>query len=208
MKRKVTGFFLALVLLLSLCLVVVTPVVADDVKVAHTISISGQFEDYAGYPFGMNGVITGTIEVLDDGTVKGYIYSFYIVNSIFAASWQRQEVIEAAIVEVDSKQAVWTLNRTVAFETMLPFYPPFPVTGKYWAALIVDGDNPGSGEDYILGMGGIQDETEAKSVYDNYLATGDASGLSHSEIINNYLTTGEMSGLSRMDIANCNVLVK
>ena len=194
MKRKVTGLFLTLVLLLSLCLVAVTPVVADDVNVAHSINVSGQFEGYLGYLFGLSGdTIGGNIEVLDDGTVKGYIYSLDLVNSVngvFAASWQLEEVIEAAIVEVDGKPAVLTLNRTVVVENILPFYPPFPVAGKYWVALIVDDNNPGSGEDYILSLDGIQDETRAKFVYDNYLATGDSSGL------------------SPMDIANCNVVIK
>ena len=194
MKRKVTGLFLTLVLLLSLCLVAVTPVVADDVNVAHSINVSGQFEGYLGYLFGLSGdTIGGNIEVLDDGTVKGYIYSLDLVNSVngvFAASWQLEEVIEAAIVEVDGKSAVLTLNKTVACGTMIPCNTRFPVDGNYWIALIVDGDNPGSGEDYILGIEGIQDKTEAKSMYDDYLATGDTAGL------------------SPMDIVNCNVVIK
>ena len=128
--------------------------------------------------------------VLDDGTVKGYVYSLYIVNGVFAASWQREEVIEAAIIEVDGEPAVWTLNKTFACGALLPCSPQFPVNGEYWVALIIDGDNPGSGEDYILSIVGIQDETEAKSMYDDYLATGDTSGL------------------SPMDIANCNVEIK
>jgi len=167
------------------------PVVADDGNVAYSINVSDQFEGYLGYPFGISGdAIEGTIEVLDDGTVKGYINSFYIVNGVFATTWQHHEVIEAVIVEVDSKPTVWILNRTVSVETMLPLYPPFHVAGKYWVALIVDGDNPGSGEDYMLGIESIQDETEAKLVYDYYLVTGDTPGL------------------LPMEITNCNVVIK
>ena len=202
MKRKVTGLFLALVLILSFCLVAVTPVAADDsdnVNFTHSVSSSCQFEGYLGCPSGISYcTFEGTIEVLDDGTVKGSVNSlyvesvdsFYIVNGVFFTIWQCQEVIEAAIVEVDGKPAVWTLIKAVASGTMLPCGSQFPIDGKYWVALVVDGSNPSSGEDYILGIEGINGETEAKSIYDNYLATGDTSGL------------------SLMDIANCNVVIK
>ena len=160
MKGKVTLLFLALVLLLSLCLVAVTSVAADDGdngNVAHSINSSSQFECNLGYPFGISGgVIKVTMKMLDNDTVTDFINSFY-KHGVIIDSWQRQEVIEAEIVEIDGKPAVWTLNKTVDGGTMFPYYPcpPFPAAGKYWVALIVDGDNPCSGEHYILLVAGL-----------------------------------------------------
>ena len=200
MKRKIMGIFLTLVLILGYCLVVVTPVAADEgdnENLANSVSSICQFEGNLWYQSDLNySTFEGTVEMLDDGSVEGYANSSYIIcdnpdhllYGYYAAGWEYQEVIEATIVEVDSESAVLILMKTVTSGAI--HYPQSPIAGEYSVSLIVDGHNPHSGEDYILGIDGINGENEAKSIYDNYLATGDVSGL------------------SLIDTANCNVVIK
>ena len=200
MKRKIMGIFLTHVLILSYCLVVVTPVAADsgdNGNLANSVSSICQFEGNLWYQSDLNySTFEGTVEMLDDGSVEGYANSSYIIcdnpdhllYGYYAAGWEYQEVIDAAIVEVNGQSAVLILMKTVTSGAI--HYPQSTMVGKYSVSLIVDGHNPHSGEDYILGIEGISGENEAKSIYDNYLATGDASGL------------------SLIDTANCNVVIK
>ena len=200
MKRKVMGIILTLVLILSYCLVVVTPVAADtsdNGNFANSVSGICQFEGYLWHQSDINySIFKGTVEVLDDGSVEGYASSSYIIcdnpdhllYGYYAAGWEYQEVIEATMVEVDGQSAVLTLMKTVSSGAI--HYPQSPIAGEYSVSLIADGHNPHSGEDYILGIDGINGEGKAKSIFDDYLATGDASGL------------------SLVDTANCNVVIK
>jgi len=201
MKRKIMGFFLTLLLILSYCLVVVTPVAAadssDNGNLANPVSTICQFEGYLWYHSDINfGTFKGTVAVLDDGSVEGYANSSYIIcdnpydmlYGYYAAGWEYQEVIAATRVEVNGKSAILALMKTVANGAI--HYPEPPMVNKYSVALIVDGHNPHSGEDYILGIDWINGENKAKSIYDNYLATGDTSGL------------------SLIDTANCNVVIE
>ena len=200
MERKVMGILLTLVLILSYCLVVVTPVTADEGNsgnLANSVSSVCQFEGYLWYHSETNfSTFEGTVEVLDDGSVEGYANSSYLIcdspehywYGYYDAGWEHQKVVDAAIVEVNGQSAILILMKIITGGAL--FYPQSTMVDKYSVSLIVDGHNPHSGEDYILGIDGINGEDEAKSIYDNYLATGDTSGL------------------LLINIATCNVVIK
>ena len=200
MKRNVIGIFLTLVLILSYCLVVVTPVAADEGDIgnlANSASSICQFEGSLWHYSDLNyGTFEGTVEVRDDGSIEGYASSFFIIcdspehmlYGYYDTGWEYQEVIDAAIVEVNGKSAVLTLMKTVVSGSITN--PRSSLVGKYSVSLIIDGHNPHSGEDSILEIDYINGEDEAKSIYYYYLATGDASEL------------------SLVDTTSCNVVIK
>lgn len=199
MKRKVMGLILIPVLIISYCLVVVTPVTADSDEngnLANSVRSICQFEGYLWYQSDINyGTFKGIVEVLDDGSTGGYTNSYFIIcdspghmwYGYYDAGCQRQEVVDAEIVEVNGKSAILTLMKTVVSGSICNPQPT--MVGKYSVLLIVDSNNPHIGEDCIFCIDGIDGENKAKSIYDSYLATGDTSEL------------------SRIDTANCNVII-
>ena len=186
MNKKVMRLILAFIMILSYCLVTVTSVAAADTgNVNQPEYGSCQFEGYRWYLSDTNyGIFKGNIEMLDNDTVKGsadlsYIVTFDASNMIygyFTAGWRHHKVVEAAKVDVDGQPAVWTLMKITACGTV--YCNEYTIDDQYCLALIVDGCKPGSEGDCILGVGCVIGEKEAKSVYDNYLVTKDASGLS------------------------------
>ncbi|HEY32807.1 MAG TPA: hypothetical protein G4O10_06845 [Dehalococcoidia bacterium] len=187
MRKKGIRVLLAVVLLLSVCLVTAVPAVAGGDHFCghrpHFVVGAGEWEGIN--PYGVP--IGGGFLVYGKEPDGGFMVGSYEIGPP-AGSWYRLRINAIKIGELDGNPAAWFWGEVVAGE----WASGLPYTG-YKVGVIVDGGSPGRDVDTVYISTPLVDENTAKGIYES----DDPNGLLYPN-----------GPLFHFDIARGNIIIK